>query len=119
MSDIFISYSRRDINLADRIVNSLAEYDLDTWVDWKNIPKGEEWEDEIYRGIEAADAFLFLVSPDSTASEICRREIDHAVKNKKKILPLVIRDTKPETTHPEISKRNWVFCRAGQDDFDK
>ena len=119
MSHIFISYSRRDIDFAQKIVDALAANNLDTWIDWKSIPKGEDWEQEIYRGIEEADAFLFLISPDSVASEMCNKEIAHAVKNGKRILPIVIRDADLKIIHPEISKRNWIFCRDGQDDFNK
>jgi len=119
MSHIFISYSRSDTAFAGKIVQALAENRLDTWIDWKSIPKGEDWEKEIYRGIEEADAFLFLISPDSVASVMCNKEIAHAVENGKRILPIVIRDADPKNIHPEISKRNWIFCRDGQDDFNK
>jgi formylglycine-generating enzyme required for sulfatase activity len=119
MSHIFISYSRRDLDFAQKIVDALASNNLDTWIDWKSIPKGEDWEQEIYRGIEEADAFLFLISPDSVVSEMCNKEIDHAVKNGKRILPIVISDTVPKAIHSEISKHNWIFCRDGQDDFNK
>ena len=117
MSHIFISYSRNDITFAGKIVQALAENDLDTWIDWKSIPKGEDWEQEIYRGIEEADAFLFLISPDSVASEMCNKEIAHAVKNGKRILPIVIRDFDYKNISPYISNLNWIFCRERQDDF--
>jgi len=119
MSHIFISYSRKDLTFAGEVVQALAENELDTWIDWKSIPKGEDWEQEIYGGIEEADAFLFLLSPDSVRSEMCNKEIAHAVRNGKRILPIVIRDPDSKLIHPEISKRNWIFCRAGQDDFHK
>jgi len=124
MSHIFISYSRKDLDFAQKIVDALAANELDTWIDWKSIPKGEDWEQEIYRGIEGADAFLFLVSPDSVVSEMCNKEIAHAVANGKRILPIVIRDANVENflienVKEEISKRNWIFCRDGQDDFEK
>jgi hypothetical protein len=119
MSHIFISYSRKDFNFAGKIVQELAENNLDTWIDWKSIPKGEDWELEIYRGIEEADAFLFLISPDSGTSQMCNKEIAHAATNGKRILPIVIRDADPNDLHPEISKRNWIFCRDGMDDFNK
>jgi HD-GYP domain-containing protein (c-di-GMP phosphodiesterase class II) len=119
MSHIFISYSRKDIEVAQKIVDTLAANDLDTWIDWKSIPKGENWEQEIYRGIEGADAFLFLISPESVASEMCHKEIAHAVQNGKRILPIVLHDAEPNIVHPEVSKRNWIFCRDGQDDFNK
>lgn len=119
MSYIFVSYSRKDINFAQKIVNILADNKLDTWIDWKSIPKGEDWEQEIYHGIEGADVFLFLISPDSVTSQMCKKEIAYAVKNGKRILPIVIRDTELKDIHTEISKRNWIFCRDGQDDFIK
>ena len=119
MSHIFISYSRSDIDFAQKIVDTLAANKLDTWIDWKSIPKGEDWKEEIYRGIDGADAFLFLLSPDSVVSQMCNNEIAHAVAYGKRILPIVIRDADERLIPPEISKRNWIFCRDGQDDFDK
>lgn len=119
MSYIFISYAHEDLVLANRIVESLARYAVDTWINWKDIPKGEDWVQEIYRSIEEADAVLFLISPDSVASEMCNKEIAHAVGNGKRILPILVRTTDENGIHPEISKRNWVFCLEGQDDFDR
>ena len=63
MSHIFISYARKDIEDASKIVRALAASNFDTWADWKDIQPGTGWLDEIYRGIEEADAFLFFISP--------------------------------------------------------
>ncbi len=117
MSHIFISYSRKDLDIAEKIVNALVKDDLEPWIDWKSIPKGETFEEEIERGIEEADIFLFLVSPNSIQSDWCNKEIAHAIKNGKRILSIVLHDTNPKSIHPEISKRNWIYCRSGQDDF--
>jgi len=117
MSNIFISYSHEDLNSAQKIVDALAEHNLDTWIDWKSIPKGEDWWEHIQNGIQEANVFLFIVSPDSASSDVCNDEINHAVANGKRILPVVIRDVRPGDIHPEISKRNWIFWRKGKDDF--
>jgi WD40 repeat protein len=131
MSDIFISYSRRNLESAQKIVVALAASHLDTWVDWNSIPKGEDWEQEIYRGIEAADAFLFLVSPDSVVSDMCNKEIAHAVRNGKRILPVFVANLETSQVYnvtdkfigheqkKEINRRNFIFCRKEFDDFDK
>ena len=58
MSHIFISYSRKDLDFAQKIVDALTANDLDPWIDWKSIPKGEKWLEEIYRGIEANRIFF-------------------------------------------------------------
>ena len=123
MSSIFISYSRKDIDFARKVVEALAENDLDTWIDWQSIPKGEDWKQEIDRGIEEAETFIFLMSPDSAQSEICNLEIAHATGNNKRIIPIVIRDTNPKdfydkVSQKEISRRNWIFCRDQVDKFD-
>jgi len=131
MSYIFISYSRRDLDVATSIVQALAKNKVDTWIDWKSIPKGEDWEQEIYRGIEAADAFLFLISPDSVKSEMCNKEIAHALKNGKRILPVFIANVDNDKIYSvtgrfpyneqkeEINRRNFILCRPPRDDFDK
>lgn len=122
MNHIFISYSRKDMDGAQKIVDALSRENLEIWIDWNSIPKGEDWEQEIYRGIEQAEAFLFLISPDSIRSEMCNREILHAIKNKKRILPILLRTADMnEFLRPvagaEIQRLNWVLCRDGLDDF--
>jgi hypothetical protein len=42
MHHIFISYARKDIDAAGKIVKALVENNLDTWVDWMSNPKGED-----------------------------------------------------------------------------
>ncbi len=130
MSHIFISYSRKDIDFAQKIVGALAANNLDTWIDWKSIPKGEDWEQEIYRGIETADAFLFLISPDSVVSEMCNKEVVRAIHNRKRILPIFVasvdnRDVYAVTEKflgdeqkKEINRRNFIFCRE-RDHFEE
>jgi hypothetical protein len=122
MSHIFISYSRRDLGLAEKIVDALRQEGVETWIDWRSIPKGEDWKQEIYRGIEGADALLFLISPESIKSQMCNEEILHAIQNNKRILPILLRDTDTHdflstAARAEIKRLNWIFCRKDQDDF--
>ncbi|HIC02504.1 TPA: TIR domain-containing protein [Candidatus Poribacteria bacterium] len=37
MSDIFISYSRRDIDFVRHLFDQLQERDHESWVDWQDI----------------------------------------------------------------------------------
>jgi hypothetical protein len=109
MSHIFVSYSRRDMDIARAIVDALSKNEMDAWIDWESIPMGEDWAQEIYRGIEEADAFLFLISPDSVQSEMCRKELSHAVKNGKRIIPVAIRDIRlSKDIPPEIARLSWI-----------
>ena len=58
MSDVFISYSRRDIDFVRHLFDQLKTRDRELWADWQDIPPLADWLAEIYRGIEAADRRL-------------------------------------------------------------
>lgn len=122
MADVFISYSRKDTAFVRRLHDALASRGRDSWVDWEDIPLTADWWKEVQAGIEAADAFVFIISPDSIRSEICRKEIDHAIANNKRLVPLLYRPTDEEANrgvmHPAIGTHNWIFFRD-TDDFDK
>ena len=62
MSDIFISYSRKDIAYARLLHKALNEHDLETWIDWQDIPPSIEWMKEIYTAIEEANTIIFILS---------------------------------------------------------
>lgn len=117
MTKVFISYSRKDKVFAEKLNQALKEIDLDSWIDWIDIPPIADWWDQIQKGIESADAFIFLLSPDSVASKVCRQELEHAIKNGKRMIPLVVRDINSNDVHTTLNKLNWIYFRE-QDDFD-
>ena len=116
MADVFISYSRKDIEFAQHIHQELETRDRQPWVDWQDIPPSAEWLDEVYAGIQEADTFLFIISPDSVVSEICTLEIEHAVQHNKRLVPVVLYDVSDDKVHSAMSAHNWVFLRE-EDDF--
>ncbi|NJN21524.1 MAG: toll/interleukin-1 receptor domain-containing protein [Leptolyngbya sp. RL_3_1] len=115
-NDVFISYSRKDKAFVETLDQTFREFHRDPWIDWDDIQKGEDWWQSICRGIEAADTFIFVITPDSVASEVCRREIDHAVQCHKRCLPIVRREGfEMGAVHPWLAKHNWLFFREGDD----
>jgi WD40 repeat protein len=117
MADVFISYSRKDRDFVRRLHEALATRDRDTWVDWEDIPPTAEWLAEIFAAIEGANAFLFILSQDSATSEVCLKELDHAVVHNKRLIPVVCRDINSKDVPESLSKLNWIFLRE-TDDFD-
>jgi hypothetical protein len=117
-NEIFISYSRRDQQFVRALDTAFRQLNRNPWVDWDDIHKGEKWWEAIQQGIEAANTFIFVVTPDSLSSSICRDEIDYAVKHNKRILPILRREGfDPEKLHPAIASHNWLFFRE-TDDFE-
>ncbi len=115
MNEAFISYSRKDTPFVRKLDARLREEGWEPWVDWEGIPLSADWWAEIEQGIEGADAFVFIISPDSAASEVCRREIDHAKELNKRIVPVVYRDA--QNVPDPLPHLNWLFCRE-TDDFE-
>ena len=79
MSNVFISYSRRDIDFVRHLFDRLKARDRDAWADWQDIPPTADWLAEIYSGIEAAGSFLFIINPDSVPQAYMWLEAEHAV----------------------------------------
>ncbi|MFL7892219.1 MAG: toll/interleukin-1 receptor domain-containing protein [Anaerolineales bacterium] len=113
MSDVFISYSRKDIAFARLLNKALEESELDTWIDWQDIPPSADWLAEVYEAIEAADTFIFVISADSVGSDICQLEIAHAEKNNKRLVPIVVNEVDPGSVHPTLAALNWIFFNEG------
>lgn len=119
LSDVFISYSRRDKAFVQRLFHSIKSTGKEVWADFEDIPLTADWWAEIKAGIEAANAFIFIISPDSVQSDICRQEIEHAVAMQKRLIPILHRDVVEEDhkaqMHPSISSHNWLFFRETDD----
>jgi len=119
MTDVFISYSRKDRAFAEKLHKALAQADRNAWIDWVNIPETADWWNEIQRGIEAADTFVFIISPDSVVSKVCGDEVDHAIRHNKRLVPVVWREGfDVNQIHSTLRRYNWLFFRES-DDFDE
>lgn len=88
MSDIFISYSSKDKEKADQLTELLASAGLSVWIDQSGIDVATSWSNEIVKAIDACQAFLVLLSPNSIVSKNVAKEVSLAAEQGKKILPL-------------------------------
>lgn len=109
-SQIFLSYSRCDQEVVKALVDELeATGRLTVWIDREDIYAGDKFWPQISEAIEASDALLFIISPDSAESRHCRREVDIAGRNKKRIVPVVHREVPAESLPPAVASRQWFF----------
>ena len=117
MSDVFISYSRKDKDFVTLLNAALKARDRKAWVDLEDIPATAKWWEKIEGGIEAARAFVFVLSPDSTVSSECGKEIEVAAGAHKRLIPVVCRELGASVVHKDLACLNYIFCRDG-DDFE-
>ena len=52
---------------------------------------GAPWREELGSGIEAADAFVFVITPESLASPECGQELTRALELGKRLVPVLLR----------------------------
>ncbi len=116
--EVFISYSRKDKEFVRRLDEELKRRERKAWVDWEGIPPGDTWEKTIYGAIEATHTFIFVLTPDSIASEVCGKEIAHAAANNKRLVPIVHREVVDDRVPKSLGELNWIFCRES-DDFEE
>jgi len=97
MADVFISYSVKDELFVRQLHEALKGLKRDTWIDWRSIPDSAKWKSEILIGIDEADNFLFVISPDSIESPMCREEIAHAAASNKRLIAILYRPVGSKT----------------------
>jgi WD40 repeat protein len=111
MSDVFISYARKDEQFVRALADELIRHGKDVWVDWEDIPATADWWNKVRAGIEESPLFLFVLSPPSLRSKVCRNEIDHASGLNKRIVPILLNEVDQREVPPAIGAPNWVDFR--------
>ena len=91
MTQVFISYSRKDIKFASRLAGDLEKAGFDVWWDVSDLKGGDDWVRFIPAAIEARQYFVILLSPNSIKSEWVEKEYSYAIRHRKKIVPAMIK----------------------------
>ena len=88
--EVFISYSRRDAALIDRLDHDLQDNGYRTWIDRSALVGGREWRRDLLTSIQRAPLTLVALSPESVASPYCAMEYQRALKLKRGVLPILL-----------------------------
>ncbi|MBD2200367.1 MULTISPECIES: TIR domain-containing protein [Calothrix] len=115
--DVFISYSRADSEFTRKLNDTLQIQNKTTWFDQESIASGSDFQQEIYRGIETSNNFLFIISPNSINSPYCADEVEYAMQLNKRIVTVLCREVEPSKLHPGLAKVQWIDFRKHGGDF--
>jgi formylglycine-generating enzyme required for sulfatase activity len=86
---LFISYARIDKPFCIQFVNILDVHEV--WYD-QRLYAGQHWWKEILRRLDWCEGFIYLLSPDSSASEYCLKELEIAQRLGRVVIPVLIHD---------------------------
>jgi len=99
MAKLFISYSRVNLEIVQKLRQDLQNAGIDIWIDQVGLTPGTpDWDQALRDAISKASAVLFIASPDSRRSPYVRDEIALAKDAKKPIYPLW------------VDGNNWLDC---------
>jgi WD40 repeat protein len=98
---VFISYSRKDSAFAVWLRQALSERGIEVFQDIADTLPGEEWWHRLQQLIGEADTVIFVLSPNSVASKVCKDEVAYALNLSKRVFPAIITDI------------NWALAPEG------
>ncbi len=90
--DIFISYSHEDKKFVKNLAENLAKNGNKVWWDFDALKGGQDWQNEIEKGINKCKNFLIVLTSDSMESEWVANEIAFAQQKGKRIIPLRLKE---------------------------
>ena len=107
--DVFISYSRKDINEVSALIETIrAEIPgLSIWFDLTGIESGDEFEEKIISAIDNSSYVLFALSDNALQSQWTKDEIMYAKNTDKKIVPILLKGA---------SLKGWFLFKFGRVD---
>lgn len=108
--DIFISYSRKDIDEVNLFVNMLQKRipTLTCWFDITGIESGDEFEEKIIAAIDNSSYVLFILSDNSIQSQWTKDEVMYAKNIGKKVIPILLNGSKLD--------EGWFLFKFGRID---
>lgn len=94
-----------------RLQQALEARGREPWVDWSDIHPSADWFEEIETAISETGVFVYVLSPDSLDSPVCRQELETAVRYGKRLVPVVCRDVDSESVPHSLARLQWIFMR--------
>ena len=112
MSAAFLSYAREDQSFVRSLRDALAgsgrecAWDQDT----TKVRLSAPWRAEVRAAIQASGKFIFVMSPDSLASQACTDELCYAIELNKQVIPVLRRQGAGKQSVPDsVRELNWVY----------
>lgn len=109
---VFLSYSREDTAMMQRVKCDLLVESIAVWTDegiWPGVPS---WKWEIEHAIEDAHCVVVLLSPSAKQSAWVRRELDYAETQGVPIIPVVVRGTDSESIPFSLVGSQYIDLRS-------
>jgi hypothetical protein len=114
---VFISYSRSDHHFAELLRIKLKEKAIEVWLDNGSLRAGNDWRQEIDKGINSSDLVIVALSKNSTESSYVTYEWAYAMGQGKAVLPLKLDEC---DLHPKLEPiQHLIFSIPGKSPWEE
>jgi TIR domain len=108
-SDIFICFSSKDEATAREVVEFLELEGLKCWISLRDVPAGQNYQENIVQAIEGAEGIVFLFSGNSNASGEVKKELSIGASLDRPVFPLRLVPVTPSgALRYELAIRQWI-----------
>lgn len=110
MLKVFVSYSRRDLEFTEQLCAALEALGHAVSIDRKGIHGAERWESRLGQMILESDTVVFVLTPASAASDVCRWEVEQAMAQRKRVVPVLAAPLGSVQPHTALRDLNYIHC---------
>ncbi len=111
MNHIFLSYSRRDTDMMQRLRDDLRRAQLAVWTDENLKPGTPSWKQAIESALDAAGCVVVILSPDAKGSKWVKEELNYAENQELRIFPVLVAGDEKSAVPFGFSASQWVDIR--------
>ncbi|MGH7719962.1 MAG: toll/interleukin-1 receptor domain-containing protein [Gemmatimonadaceae bacterium] len=105
---VFISYSPQDQDWGREFVSALREAGVEGWFDASELRPGERWKERIEEALRESQTLVLIVGPSILRSPWTFFELGAAVAGKKRIIPVLTENTRPEDVPALVSQYQFL-----------
>ena len=107
--DVFISYSRRDLDIVNSIAAALTKKNYTVFTDFTSITTGANFNDVFIDVLKASDLFLLICTPNSLASNWVYNELNYVINAGKIVIPVIVDNFDLPANYKFIlSTKQWI-----------
>lgn len=110
MTQVFISYSTQDEQIAQDIHTALNQVGAEPFLASVSLQPGVNWTQEIFNNLKAAKWVFFIATQASCASPAVQQELGASLSQNKHIIPILI-DISPSELPGWVAQHQAIDAR--------
>jgi hypothetical protein len=111
--DVFLSYSREDLELVTRIAHALKTRQIAVWFDQWNLAPGDTWQSELETAIVSSKAVAVVIGQKGLGAweqPEMRAAIDRSVNRRARVIPVLLPGVSATDDRIPLLLRNYQCC---------